>query len=192
MAVTSERRALVTQRPCDSGSLAILAAIRRASSRVSSLAAGLESAGSLSSVGHHCQRALNYSSSLQLLRQPPAIQRQENCVQYQYGRQVQHKCVCDEGDIAANGDDTKVDHVLHAKGCEHQGRGHKSNRATVCCHCCDSAVRYDGAVVRYDRGHDCAPSPVDRDVNGPKMAGGALPRDLPWPSGRNRADVRTY
>jgi len=29
-------------------------------------------------------------------------------------------------------------------------------------------------------------------INGPKMVGGALPRDPPSPTGRDRADVQTH
>jgi len=36
------------------------------------------------------------------------------------------------------------------------------------------------------------PSAVRETINGPKMVGGALALALPSPSGRHRADVRTY
>ncbi len=101
--------------------------------------------------GHRSAR-LNHPSILQLLRQPPDIQWQENEVQYQYGRQVQHNGICDERDVATNGDDAKVDHVLHAKCGQHQGGGDKSNCA---------AVRHDcapchGCAVDYGCGYDHA------------------------------------
>jgi hypothetical protein len=68
---------------------------------------------------------------LQRPHQSPTVQWQEDGVQDQYGQQVQYKRIRDEGYVAANGDNAKVDHVLHAKCGQHQGGGDKPDCATV-------------------------------------------------------------
>src|SRR6516165_276915 len=55
---------------------------------------------------------LHRAALLQHPHQSPTVQWQEDDMQDQYGRQVQQKSIRDEGYVAANGGDAKVDHVL--------------------------------------------------------------------------------
>ncbi len=77
------------------------------------------------------RRLIHRPALIQRLEKSPAVQWQKDDVQDQYGRQVQHKCIRDEGYVAANGDDAKVDHVLHTKCGQHQGGGNKPDCAAV-------------------------------------------------------------
>src|SRR5262249_14264068 len=64
---------------------------------------------------------------MQGLRQAPAVERQKNDVKHQYRQEVEQQRISDEGEVAANGNNPKVDHVLHAKGGQDQSRSQKSD-----------------------------------------------------------------
>ena len=121
--------------------------------------------------------------TLQRLCQTPAVQRQKNDVKHQYGRQVEHKRIGDEGNVAAYGNDAKVDHVLHGKCGQYQRRGEKPDFA---------GVRHD---LRSRNTRITHPELLQRKAihqrHLPKMLGGALPRAVLSPSGRHRAFVTT-
>jgi len=76
---------------------------------------------------------------MQGLRQAPAVERQKNDVKHQYRQEVEQQRISDEGEVAANGNNPKVDHVLHAKGGQDQSRSQKSD-FTGCHECILSGV----------------------------------------------------
>jgi len=67
----------------------------------------------------------------QCLCQAPTVQRQQYDVEHEYGQKMKYKRIGDEGDVAAYGNDPKIDHVLHGKSRQYKRRSDKSNFAAT-------------------------------------------------------------